>query len=346
MSAEIIELDDVDGLGTGAVGEPGQRAFYIQARTERDAAHRAGREGAGRAARGRGGRVPRQASPTTTRSSRSSSRRRRARCTSRPSRCSAPGSSASGSTPSASSCCIELRERCRRRRRERRRRPTSTTPPTTRATSRGSTPRARRCGPWRRAARRRSQVGDRRARCANSRWTRPGTRVLAGTDARRARRALDAAELEVVGRMRYSSNATFLVEAKIDGMRAGGDLQAASRRTAVVGLPPGHAVPTRGRGVRAVATRSGWGIVPRHDPARRPARHRRGAAIRRPRSRRALLHPARRARRPLPRVRRVRRAAQQHRPQGRPLPPRRGERRHRRHRPRPHVPRRRGSCAR
>ena len=34
MSAEIIELDDVDALGTGAVGTPGQRAFYIQARTE------------------------------------------------------------------------------------------------------------------------------------------------------------------------------------------------------------------------------------------------------------------------------------------------------------------------
>ena len=34
MSAEIIELEDVDGLGTGAVGEPGQRAFYIQARTD------------------------------------------------------------------------------------------------------------------------------------------------------------------------------------------------------------------------------------------------------------------------------------------------------------------------
>jgi uncharacterized repeat protein (TIGR03847 family) len=31
---EIIELDDIDGLGTGAVGEPGKRAFYIQARTE------------------------------------------------------------------------------------------------------------------------------------------------------------------------------------------------------------------------------------------------------------------------------------------------------------------------
>ena len=34
MTPEIIELEDVDGLGTGAVGEPGQRAFYIQARTE------------------------------------------------------------------------------------------------------------------------------------------------------------------------------------------------------------------------------------------------------------------------------------------------------------------------
>jgi len=29
--------------------------------------------------------------------------------------------------------------------------------------------------------------------------------------------ALETAELEVVGRMRYSSNATFLVEAKVDG---------------------------------------------------------------------------------------------------------------------------------
>ena len=34
MTAEIIELDDVDSLGAGAIGEPGQRAFYIQARTE------------------------------------------------------------------------------------------------------------------------------------------------------------------------------------------------------------------------------------------------------------------------------------------------------------------------
>jgi uncharacterized repeat protein (TIGR03847 family) len=34
VMGEIIELEEVDGLGTGAVGEPGKRAFYIQARTE------------------------------------------------------------------------------------------------------------------------------------------------------------------------------------------------------------------------------------------------------------------------------------------------------------------------
>lgn len=28
-----IELEDVEGLGAGAVGEPGERAFYVQART-------------------------------------------------------------------------------------------------------------------------------------------------------------------------------------------------------------------------------------------------------------------------------------------------------------------------
>ena len=34
MSPDPIELDTVDGLSTGAVGEPGQRAFYLQARKE------------------------------------------------------------------------------------------------------------------------------------------------------------------------------------------------------------------------------------------------------------------------------------------------------------------------
>jgi uncharacterized repeat protein (TIGR03847 family) len=31
---EHIELDGLEGLGAGAVGEPGRRAFYLQARTE------------------------------------------------------------------------------------------------------------------------------------------------------------------------------------------------------------------------------------------------------------------------------------------------------------------------
>ena len=31
---QVIELDDVDALGAGAVGQPGQRAFYLQARSE------------------------------------------------------------------------------------------------------------------------------------------------------------------------------------------------------------------------------------------------------------------------------------------------------------------------
>jgi uncharacterized repeat protein (TIGR03847 family) len=34
VSHDPIELDSVDGLSTGAVGEPGQRAFYLQARKE------------------------------------------------------------------------------------------------------------------------------------------------------------------------------------------------------------------------------------------------------------------------------------------------------------------------
>ena len=34
VTPDPIELDSVDGLSTGAVGEPGQRAFYLQARKE------------------------------------------------------------------------------------------------------------------------------------------------------------------------------------------------------------------------------------------------------------------------------------------------------------------------
>jgi uncharacterized repeat protein (TIGR03847 family) len=34
VNADPIELDPVDSLGAGAVGEPGERAFYLQARKE------------------------------------------------------------------------------------------------------------------------------------------------------------------------------------------------------------------------------------------------------------------------------------------------------------------------
>jgi uncharacterized repeat protein (TIGR03847 family) len=34
VTADPIELDPVDSLGAGAVGEPGERAFYLQARKE------------------------------------------------------------------------------------------------------------------------------------------------------------------------------------------------------------------------------------------------------------------------------------------------------------------------
>jgi uncharacterized repeat protein (TIGR03847 family) len=33
--SEFIELDDIEGLGAGAVGQPGERSFYLQARTDR-----------------------------------------------------------------------------------------------------------------------------------------------------------------------------------------------------------------------------------------------------------------------------------------------------------------------
>jgi uncharacterized repeat protein (TIGR03847 family) len=32
--SEFLELDDVDALGVGAIGQPGDRAFYLQARTD------------------------------------------------------------------------------------------------------------------------------------------------------------------------------------------------------------------------------------------------------------------------------------------------------------------------
>ena len=139
--------------------------------------------------------------------------------------------------------------------------------------------------------------------------------------------------------MRYSSNATFLVEAKIDGIELAAIYKPRRGERPLWDFRQGTLCRARGRRVRALR-RAGLGHRPPHDPPRRPPRHRRGAAFRRPRPRRALLHPAQRTRSALPRVRLVRRARQQHRSEGRPLPARSGERRDRRHRSRPHVPRR------
>ena len=57
----------------------------------------------------------------------------------------------------------------------------------------------------------------RRARCARCRWTPPAILPAVELTPDEFAESLGAAELEVVGRMRYSSNATFLVEAKVDG---------------------------------------------------------------------------------------------------------------------------------
>ncbi len=115
------------------------------------------------------------------------------------------------------------------------------------------------------------------------------------------------------------------------GAVAPGDLQAAARRAPTVGLrtrPP----PPRGRRVPAER-----GARHRRDPAdgaaRRPARRGIGAVVRHGRPSSALLHDLRgvpRAARPSPGDGAARHPRQQHRPQERSLPARRGDRRRRR----------------
>ena len=239
------------------------------------------------------------ASPRSTRSSRSSRRRRRQSAV-RERRAAVPGP--------------PHRHRLRPRARARAARAARATPAdeddedatpptvattTTRATSRGSTRPARRSGRWRATASRRSTAAARRARCATSRWIPPGTSVRGGTDAptscRGRRCELRDGEVEVLGRMPWSSNATFLVDAQGRRRRAARDLQAAARRAPAVGLPAGtlcHREVAALRGVRGARL----GHRARHGAARRPARHRHDAALRRPRSRGALLHAARDAR--------------------------------------------------
>ena len=61
---------------------------------------------------------------------------------------------------------------------------------------------------------------------------------------------LRSGEVEILGRMPWSSNATFLVEACLDGRTARGHLQAPRRRAPAVGLPR-RPLPPGGRGLRA-----------------------------------------------------------------------------------------------
>ncbi|MDZ7732332.1 MAG: hypothetical protein U5R31_03780 [Acidimicrobiia bacterium] len=76
------------------------------------------------------------------------------------------------------------------------------------------------------------------------------------------RDVLCSGALEVVGRMPFSSNATFLVEVCGNEGRTASRLQARTRRASAVGLPR-RALPPRGGGLRAVAG-TGLGCRP-HD---------------------------------------------------------------------------------
>ncbi len=81
-------------------------------------------------------------------------------------------------------------------------------------------------------------------------------------------------EIELIGRMPWSSNQTFLVHVRSDGPPHAGRLQARARRTSVVGLP---ARPVAARG-RDVPARRAAGLASRapdgHSPRRRALRRR------------------------------------------------------------------------
>ena len=336
-----IELDPVDELGAGAVGEPGQRAFYIQARSEAAPAHRAGREGAGRAARDRGRRVPRPHRRPVPRGPDQPARRPWPSCASRRSRCSAPGSSASASIPSASWCSSSCASA----------RPTTTTRDDRRGARRGA-----------RATRRDDADDEEEGYVARIYATRPQVRAMAARGAeavaggppavpalrhadgprrtpvppleltrRPGRRgARPRASSRSSGRMRYSSNGTFLVRGRAptasrcprSTSRAAASGRCGTSPTArcASARSPRTCCPTRSVGAscrsRCCATtgRSASGALQRfveHDPEEHYF---------------TLLdeQPG-----PVPPVRGLRRPRQQHRPQGRPLPARPRQRRDR-----------------
>ena len=266
---EPIELDAVDALGAGAVGEPGQRAFYIQARNGRRAAHGARREGAGRAARRPRPSRSSTASPTSTPRTRSTSLDAVGGAAAR-----ADGAAVPGPAHRA-----RLRSRARARaHRAARAAPTTTTTTTTRrrrvdddddegyvaahlrdAGAGAGDGRARRRGGRRRPA----AVPAVRLADGSRRAPVPPLELTRSPDELRVASCSRDGELEVVGRMRV------LVERDVPRAalrrrrrRARRGLQAAARRAPALGLPRRHAVPPRGRGVRAVATRSGGASCP------------------------------------------------------------------------------------
>ncbi len=73
--------------------------------------------------------------------------------------------------------------------------------------------------------------------------------------------ALGAAELEVVGRMRYSSNATFLVEARIDGMELGAIYKPRRGERPLWDFPDGT-LCQREVAAYELSDALGWDIVP------------------------------------------------------------------------------------
>lgn len=74
-------------------------------------------------------------------------------------------------------------------------------------------------------------------------------------------RALATAELEVVGRMRYSSNATFLVEAKVDGVELGAIYKPRRGERALWDFPEGT-LCEREVAAYELSNALGWSIVP------------------------------------------------------------------------------------
>ena len=76
-------------------------------------------------------------------------------------------------------------------------------------------------------------------------------------------------EIEIQGRMPWSSNATFLVSVTLDGARAAGHLQAPPGGTPAVGLPR-RAVPPRGGGLPSWPRRSAGRSSPRRSCAPTP----------------------------------------------------------------------------